>query len=93
MSVIAESKESMNSDIGFQATNYSKHFNQNKLSDLIRKMKLCKESSELLASRLKKSTCFNLKLKLCLFQVEKIICYYSLQKTITWYFAMKSETF
>jgi hypothetical protein len=40
-------------DSDFQITSHSERFDQNELSDLIRDLNLSKESSELLASRLK----------------------------------------
>jgi len=53
MSAIAKGKENGGSDSGFQTTSHSERFDQNELSDLIRDLNLSKDSSELLASRLK----------------------------------------
>jgi hypothetical protein len=53
MSAIAQGKESGGSDSDFQTTSHSEHFDQNELSDLIMDLKLSKDSSELLASRVK----------------------------------------
>jgi len=53
MSAITKGKESGGSDSGFQTASHSEHFDQNELSDLIRDLNLSKDSSELLASRLK----------------------------------------
>jgi hypothetical protein len=53
MSDIAQGKESGGSDSDFQTTLHSERFDQNELSDLIRDLNLSKDSSELLASRLK----------------------------------------
>jgi hypothetical protein len=53
MSAIAQGKESEGSDSDFQTTSHSERFDQNKLSGLIRDLNLSKDSSELLASRLK----------------------------------------
>jgi len=54
MSAIAQGKESGGSDSDFQTTSHSERFDQNELSDLIRDLNISKDSSELLASRLKK---------------------------------------
>lgn len=48
-----ESEESGGSDSDFQSNSHSESFDQKELSDLIRDLNLSKESSELLASRLK----------------------------------------
>jgi hypothetical protein len=56
MSAIAQGKESESSDCDFQTTSHSELFDQNELSDLIRDLNLSKNSSELLASRLKEKT-------------------------------------
>jgi DNA gyrase/topoisomerase IV subunit B len=53
MSAMAQSKESGCSDSEFQTTSHSERFDQNELSDLIRDLNFSKDSSELLASRLK----------------------------------------
>jgi hypothetical protein len=53
MSAIAQGKQSGGSDSDFQTTSHSERFDQNKLSDLIRDLYLSKDSSELLASKLK----------------------------------------
>ena len=53
MSAIAHGKESEGSDSDFQTTSHSERFDQNELSDLISDLNLSKNSSELLASRLK----------------------------------------
>jgi hypothetical protein len=53
MSDIAQGKESGDSDSNFQTTSHSERIDQNEMSDLIRDLNLSKESSELLASRLK----------------------------------------
>ena len=53
MSAIAQGKESGGSASDFQTTSHSERFDQNELSDLLRDLNLSKESSELLASRLK----------------------------------------
>nr|XP_033799962.1 syntaxin-1B [Geotrypetes seraphini] len=50
---IAYGKESEGSDSDSQTNSQNEHFDQNELSDLIRDLNLYKESSELLASRLK----------------------------------------
>jgi hypothetical protein len=55
MSAIAQGKESGSSDSDFQTTSHSESFDQNEMSDLIRDLNLSKDSSELLASRLKKN--------------------------------------
>jgi hypothetical protein len=55
MSDIAQGKGSGGSDSDFQ-TSHSERFDQNELSDLIRDLNLSKESSELLASRLKEKS-------------------------------------
>jgi hypothetical protein len=52
-SAIAQGKESGGSDNNFQTTSHSERFDQNELSDLMRDLNLSKNSSELLASRLK----------------------------------------
>jgi hypothetical protein len=54
MSAIALGKESGGSDRYFQTTSHSESFDQSELSDLIKDLNLSKDSSELLASRLKK---------------------------------------
>jgi hypothetical protein len=53
MSAVAQGKESGCGDSDFQTTSHNEHFDQNELSDLIRDLNLSKDSSELLASRLK----------------------------------------
>jgi hypothetical protein len=53
MSAIAQVKESGGSDSDFQTTSHIECFDQNELSDLIRDLNLSKDSSELLATRLK----------------------------------------
>jgi hypothetical protein len=53
MSYIAQGKESGGSGSDFQTTSHSEHFDQNELSDVIRNLNLSKESSEMLACRLK----------------------------------------
>jgi hypothetical protein len=53
MSAITQGKESGGSDSDFQTTSNSECFDQNELSDPIRDLNLSKDSSELLASRLK----------------------------------------
>jgi hypothetical protein len=53
MSAIALGKESGGRDSDFQTTSNSERFDQSELSDLIRDLNLSKDSSELLASRLK----------------------------------------
>jgi hypothetical protein len=53
MSTISQGEESGDSDSDFQTTSYSERFDHNELSDLIRDLNLSKNSSELLASRLK----------------------------------------
>jgi hypothetical protein len=53
MSDTAQGKETGGSDSDFQRTSHSERFDQNELGDLIRDLNLSKESSELLASRLK----------------------------------------
>jgi hypothetical protein len=53
MSAIAQGKESEGSDSDFQTTLHSERFDLNELSDPIRDLNLPKDSSELLASRLK----------------------------------------
>jgi hypothetical protein len=53
MSAIAQGKESGGNDSDFQTTSHSERFDQNELSDLIMDLDFSKDSSELLASRLK----------------------------------------
>jgi hypothetical protein len=53
MSAIAQGKESGGSDNDFQTTSHSVCFDQNEFSDLIMDLNLSKDTSELLASRLK----------------------------------------
>jgi hypothetical protein len=53
MSAIAQGKESGGSESDFETTSHSERFDQNELSDMIRDLNTSKDSSELLASRLK----------------------------------------
>jgi len=53
MSDIAKSKGGVGSDSDFQTTSQSEYFDQNEFSDLVSDLSLCKNSSELLGSRLK----------------------------------------
>ena len=79
MSAIAQGKESGGSDSDFQTTSHSERFDQNKLSDLIMDLNLSKDSSELLASRLKEKNVLKF-LKLHFIEGEKRLCCYSLPK-------------
>jgi hypothetical protein len=55
MSDIAQGKESGGNDSCFQTTLYCERFDKNELCDVIRDLNLSKESSELLAPRLKEN--------------------------------------
>jgi hypothetical protein len=71
MSDIAEGKESGGSDSGFQTTSHSECFDKNELSDLIRDLYLSKESSDLLASRLKEENVLHPGMKITFYQRRK----------------------
>jgi hypothetical protein len=84
MSAIAQGKESGCGDSDFQTTSHSERFDQNELCDLIRDLNLSKDSSELLASRLKEKNVLQPgKKKLHFIDGEKTICCRSLPKRTT----------
>ena len=57
-----DSSEDIVSDVGFPPSSLPQLFSQGELNDLIRDINLSKESSELLASRLKEKIYFSLEL-------------------------------
>jgi hypothetical protein len=83
MSDIAQGKESGGSGSDFQTTSHSERFDENVLGDLIRDLNLSKESSELVASRLKKKNVRHPGMKLHFIKGEKRICCHSLPMTTT----------
>jgi hypothetical protein len=81
MSDIAKGKESGGSNSDFQTTSHSERFDQSDLNDLIRDLNLSKDSSELLASRLKENNVLHPGTKTTFYRREKMICCHSLPKT------------
>jgi hypothetical protein len=78
LSFIAQVKESGDSGSDFQTTSLSERFDQNELSDLIRDLNISKETSELLAIRLKEKNVLHPGMKI----TKRISCH-SLPETTT----------